>query len=205
MLNKVYLKLLIFIRSLDESNTYWKRYKYCKPAEKKSPSLFVLPIWAILRWWNLCSNLSKRAQPCDHHLYRPGVILDSFTLNKTTPNGLSLIVLSSESTYLCVHTFSPCISKILCSIFHHPFCCIYVCVCFQPLPMYTPLAGSRLCSLWASYHQLPPRKRGSCQLRDFMSHSNSHKTAVNRQKQSSDIMIITIAITIPFILTQMDL
>lgn len=140
MLNKVYLKLLIFIRSLDESDTYW----YCKPEEKKIPvAICATNLCDTLRWWNLCSNLckhvSKRAQPCDHHLYRPGVILDSFTLNKTTPNGLSLIVLSSESTYLCVHTFSPCISKILCSNFHHPFCCIYVCVSFQPLQRYYAL------------------------------------------------------------------
>lgn len=101
-------KLLIFIASFTKKleNTAYGFIVL------KTPSLFVHRTDRCLRAWLTEFMLQpeqtreqKSTQPCDHHLYRLGVILDSFTLNKTTPNGLSLIV--ESPTPLCAHTFSP--------------------------------------------------------------------------------------------------
>lgn len=194
MINRTYLKLLIFFANLVKNPS--------RTAHSRNfPVAICAPYHCRRRAWLMEFMLKpgqtreqKSTQPCDHHLYRLGVILDSFTLNKTTPNGLSLIVQRESDAVMCAHflTFpSPRRPKILCSKFTFPAVVSGVgCQCVNPRLLFRH-----------SVQTTSPARLPTHQLRDFMSHSNSHKTAINRQKQSSDIMIITIAITIPFILT----
>lgn len=103
MINKAYLKLLIFFANLVKNPS--------RTAHSRNfPVAICAPYHYRRRAWLMEFMLKpgqtreqKSTQPCDHHLYRLGVILDSFTLNKTTPNGLSLIVQRESDAVMCAH------------------------------------------------------------------------------------------------------